>query len=578
MKASRHLKKALIPAFLFVLIFNFLPLKSTYAANYIVNTTADNVYDGACNAHCSLRDAIGVAPAGSTITFNVTGTITLNEGLLVIKKNLTIKGPGADQLAISGNNVERTFYVYNAGINFTLSGVTIKSGKSFDSDGGGMYNNGGTVTLEDMTFSQNTASGNGGGLYSNGGSLTLKNVTFSSNSTSSGSGGGMYNSGTTTIQGGEFNANSASDRGGGLYNGSHATLTDVTFHDNDTGNDGGGMYAATSSTLNRVTFSDNDAGRFGGGLHADSSSTITNTTFSGNTAQSTGGGLQAAYGVTTLTNVTFSGNTSSYEGGGMYKEYATCTLKNVTFSENSGSSGGGLYNYNVSGSVTLKNVIIANSTRGGDCAGDDVQAASANNLIEDATNACSLSNGTNNNIIGTDPMLGDLTNNGGTTLTHGLVTGSPAIDQGANCATEDQRGIFRPQGAACDIGSYEFETTDPDNDEIANAFNILQLAYFSEIDTRTATPDEGLPALPAECGVNGSGLATVWYTYTPTEDTAIALDTLGSNYDTFIAIWTKPADTFEFYACNNDSASDDAEQLAIQVTTDTTYYIEVGQP
>jgi CSLREA domain-containing protein len=575
MKSTSTIFKPFHALIILALLLSFASAKSTHAANYIVNTTADNVYDGACNAHCSLRDAIGVAPAGSTITFNVTGTITLNEGLLVIKKNLTIEGPGADQLAISGNNIERIFYINNAGVNFTLSGVTIKNGKSFDSDGGGMYNNGGTVVLEEMTFSQNTANGNGGGLYSNGGSVTLKNVTFSGNSVSSGSGGGMYNAGTTDAQGGEFNGNSASDRGGGLYNGSHATITDVTFHDNNSGNDGGGMYAASSSTLNRVTFSDNDADRFGGGLHADSSSTITNTTFSGNTASSTGGGLQAAYGTTRLTNVTFSGNTATYDGGGMYKEYATCTLNNVTFTGNSGQRGGGLYSYNVSGSVTLKNVIIANSTRGGDCGGENVQASSANNLIEDATNNCGLTDGTNNNIIGTDPMLGDLLDNGGMTLTHSLLAGSPAIDQGStpDCATTDQRGINRPQGANCDIGAYELETTDPDNDLITTAFNIQRLSYTSNINTKQAVLSEGDPDLKGECGITGTGDATVWYTYTPKVDGALVLDTRESNYNTFIAVWANTETGLELTACNNG-----ANQLGMQVTGNITYYIEVGQP
>ncbi|MFT3894170.1 MAG: M4 family metallopeptidase [Anaerolineales bacterium] len=53
--------------------------------------------------------------------------------------------------------------------------------------------------------------------------------------------------------------------------------------------------------------------------------------------------------------------------------------------------------------------------------------------------------------------MGNLLGNGGATLTHALLTGSPAIDAGdpATCATTDQRGVARPQGAACDIGAFE---------------------------------------------------------------------------------------------------------------------------
>jgi hypothetical protein len=58
-----------------------------------------------------------------------------------------------------------------------------------------------------------------------------------------------------------------------------------------------------------------------------------------------------------------------------------------------------------------------------------------------------------------DPKLGPLALNGGPTRTHALLLGSPAIDAAStpDCPTTDQRGVLRPQGAACDIGSYERE-------------------------------------------------------------------------------------------------------------------------
>jgi hypothetical protein len=56
-----------------------------------------------------------------------------------------------------------------------------------------------------------------------------------------------------------------------------------------------------------------------------------------------------------------------------------------------------------------------------------------------------------------DPMMEPLANNGGNTLTHALLKGSPAIDNGDNtaCLPTDQRGVIRPQGNGCDIGSFE---------------------------------------------------------------------------------------------------------------------------
>jgi hypothetical protein len=57
--------------------------------------------------------------------------------------------------------------------------------------------------------------------------------------------------------------------------------------------------------------------------------------------------------------------------------------------------------------------------------------------------------------VGLDPLA----DNGGPTLTHALLAGSPAIDaaDAAVCPATDQRGVARPQGSACDVGSFEFE-------------------------------------------------------------------------------------------------------------------------
>ncbi len=109
--------------------------------------------------------------------------------------------------------------------------------------------------------------------------------------------------------------------------------------------------------------------------------------------------------------------------------------------------------------MTLKNTIIANSTSGGDCVNLGTVSPSNNNLIEDSTNACGLTNGVNGNIIGSDPNLGALT---GSPAYFPLNPGSLAIDAGDNatCAAApvnntSQNGVTRPQGPNCDIGSYE---------------------------------------------------------------------------------------------------------------------------
>ncbi|HSH03281.1 MAG TPA: choice-of-anchor Q domain-containing protein [Anaerolineae bacterium] len=305
---------------------------------------------------------------------------------------------------LNGTNAEHV--VTGSGTDGTaiLDGFTVTGGKT-NSDGGGMYTSGGSPTISNMTFSGNSAVYWGGGMYNIGSSSpTLSNVTFSGNSAGL-RGGGMSTSG-----------------------GGSPTLSNVTFRGNSADARGGGMDTfGGSPTLSNVTFRGNSAS-FGGGMSISGSSspTLSNVTFSGNSA-TFGGGIDASSGSPTLSNVTFSGNSASTSGGGI----------------------------NSSSTLSITNTIIANSINGGDCVNDSATIDGGNNLIEDAGNACGLSNGVNNNIVGSDPNLGPLADNGGPTLTHKPNSGSLAIDNGAGCSGVDQRGAARPYGAGCDIGAVE---------------------------------------------------------------------------------------------------------------------------
>jgi hypothetical protein len=84
-------------------------------------------------------------------------------------------------------------------------------------------------------------------------------------------------------------------------------------------------------------------------------------------------------------------------------------------------------------------------------------------------------------------------------------------------------------------------------------------------------------------GVIDKGAGTVWYTYTATENTAISLDTFGSDYDTFIAVFVDRGSGLEVIACDHlykDTLlfPPKAPTVAFQVENGTTYYIEVGKP
>jgi len=228
-----------------------------------VNTTADS-------GPGSLRADVAAALPGDTIAFDLSlagKTINIFSGQLVINKSLTIQGPGAGLLTISGGrevtslNGVRVFAVERH-TTVTLSGLTITGGGGTayaafgysdgnDNEGGGILNLG-TLTVSGCTVSgnyadPNSASSYGGGLY-NAGTLTVINTTISGNYATyvsdvglnpppTNKGGGIYNAAgaTLTISNTTVSGNFAGSAGGGIYNaGTAAALTvlDCTFSSN----------------------------------------------------------------------------------------------------------------------------------------------------------------------------------------------------------------------------------------------------------------------------------------------------------------------------------------------------------
>ena len=332
----------------------------------------------------SLRNAIDTALPGDAITFGVNGTITLTSGELSINKDLTINGPGAASLAVSGDHASRVFNVLGGTV--SMSSMTIRDGVT--GQGGGIWvSDGSSVSLADVVVSGNQTNGDGAGIF-NAGNLTVSNSTVSGNA--------IVN---------------ISDAGGGILNATTGTLQ------------------VTASTI-----SGNTATGQGGAIENAGTAALTNSTLSGNIASndSFGGGAILNGGILTLLNDTISGNTTPSVGGGIY---ACC-----------------------SGTLSLKNTIVAGNTAAGsdpDCAG--AITSQGHNLIQD-TSGCTVGGDSASNITGQDPKLGPLADNGGPTQTQALLSGSPAIDSGSpDCPPPetDQRGVSRPQGTACDIGAFE---------------------------------------------------------------------------------------------------------------------------
>lgn len=415
----------------------------------------------------SLRAAIAASAPGGTIDFSVTGTITLLSPL-VIDKDLTISGPGAASLSVSGNNAVVVFMTtYNT--NVAISGLTVSGGFNAHPGGwGGGIVNAGAMTVSNCVITGNTipaGGGPGGGIF-NYSRLRIVNCTISGNSAAYG-GGGVWNNGNATLDviDSTISGNSAVGNGGGVSNVNGAvTITRTRVLDNVTQSSGGGLSSYGTLTVVDSTVSGNsNNGIFNWG---GSTLTITGSTVSGNTSVGWGGGLNS-WGTVTIGNSTFAGNTGA-NGGGIFNYAGVMGIFHSTFSGNraNAASGGGIW-----GAVTFKNTVIADSASGGNCGGSS-GASAGHNLSDDGScSAFFTQPGDLNGLpAGLDPA--GLQDNGSATKTVALTSSSLALnavptssctDLNALAVTTDQRGMSRPQGPACDIGAFEASANAPPN-------------------------------------------------------------------------------------------------------------------
>jgi hypothetical protein len=425
----------------------------------------------------SLRDAIASASPGDTVVFSLTlpATIALSTQLH-ITQSLTINGPGANNLTISGGGVTRVMSL-TTGITLNLFDVTIANGYS---SLGAAIRNGGTLNITNTTFYSNTAVsvGTAGGAIRNIlGTVSIFGSTFSNNHAINGSGGAINNTDTLTVVHSSFYSNTAATDGGGIFNEDALSILNSTLAGNTASGDGGGIYHA-SGTLSVIssTLNLNSASIYGGGIYISNTlGSINTTTLSNNSSTSGDGGGIYNGGTLTLTNSYLSGNNALVDVGGAIRNSGLLTVSNSTFFANNAFRGGAIWNDStmtithgtLSGnsasdagggirnlsSLTLRSTIIANSISGGNCGGSVDPTSQGYNL--DSENSCFLS--ATGDITSTDPLLGPRANNGGPTLTMALLPGSPAIEaaNNATCPATDQRGWHRPFGPLCDIGAYE---------------------------------------------------------------------------------------------------------------------------
>ena len=271
------------------------------------------------------------------------------------------------------------------------------------------------------------------------------------------------------------------------------SITDSTISGSVTGSSSGANYGGAvyqnSGTLNltNCTISGSSVtGAKGNGGAFDiqgGTANLSGCTITGNTASNNGGGVYVGRGTLNATNCTITGNTATNKGGGVAAFFyssnsqngtAVTNLTNCTISGNTATSGGGLYvGYHPHSTTTSTNTVTVNNTivagglvrQTGGVITDTKEKLNVSNSLFDTTpttGAGNTINGTNaNNLFGTNPMLGSLASNGGTTQTLALLSGSAAIDAGSNTLasslTTDQRGFHRFVNGVVDIGAYEYQ-------------------------------------------------------------------------------------------------------------------------
>lgn len=313
-------------------------------ANFIVDILIDENDGNVSAGDLSLREALSLASAGDTITFDSSlasldagfglGTIGLQLGALLVDQAVTITGLGADSLTISGENLSRVFTIddgnSNTLLDVSISGLTIANGNT-QGAGGGIFNRE-ALALSNSTVSNNTAADAGGGIANDLGTLTLTNSVITSNTaagTGSGNfpgvGGGLFNRltygstdyGTVQVIDSTISNNTAAVFGGGIFNaGTSFDITGSTISGNTAGDRGGGIFNSDYQlTVANSTISGNAANGSGGGIYNFDDLSVTGSTITGNTADSDGNGTGNGGGIATqvyantvITDSTIAGN------------------------------------------------------------------------------------------------------------------------------------------------------------------------------------------------------------------------------------------------------------------------------
>lgn len=453
------------------------------AADYSVNTAADS---GLGSLRQAVIDANNHAGA-DTITIGNVGTIMLTGGTLLVTDDLTVRNGGGGQVSLRNAAPAQPVAAYDPGrlfllrgtvdrtITVTLQGLVLSDGLTRgtvnangivtdNGDGGAVRSEYVDLTLRQCTLASNQSANDGGALWHYVGNLLVQDSHFSTNSADFHGGGAHIAGGQINLQRVRFHGNRA-PFGGGLATidiGTYLSIQDAQFDDNHAVHTGGGGYLMVATLdMARTTVNANTSGQpQGAGFYlvapADAPGTplhIANSTFSGN-GTGTAAGSGAGAGIT-------------LSGGRMLLRNST-VYGNPVDSGGAPLVGGGIFVRSGGNFLELESVLVAAGDVVREIVEDEVDSSirARHSLIQAVPAIGTLNAGDSENLLGVDPLIAPLANNGGYAPTHAIAANSPARDAGDNILPflwTDQRGVDTTLGKTFnryydrpDIGAYEY--------------------------------------------------------------------------------------------------------------------------
>ncbi|NCT68592.1 MAG: right-handed parallel beta-helix repeat-containing protein [Rhodanobacteraceae bacterium] len=408
----------------------FLSSRSIDAAS-IPRHLVTSLADGGAGSLREAIDAANAAPGMAVIEFQSTlaGTIQFNNGPLEIQDSVILLGPGARYLTLDGGRLNRVLSIRamdGRALDVLLLGLTVSGG--YSTLGAGISSVGANLTLGDCVLTDNhtrnsIAAEIGGGLYQRGGSLHIDRCVFRNNSAGTYGGGIAVKDASVSIQDSSISSNLAGS-GAGLH-----------------------VDTAAPFVLRRTLVAFNEASQSGGGLALNTPSypaLIENSTFSGNSAYdepASGAGIAAS---------------------GKVKIAFSTIADNRLNRRLADGAGAGVHFDDATGLLRLEAALLA----GNKALDGDVDLGRASGTIDaivslvDTQTTNALNGYGLGNLLGVDPKLAPLADNGGPTPTHAIAADSPARDVGTGAGyspvNTDQRGYERRWPEPVDIGAYEY--------------------------------------------------------------------------------------------------------------------------